>query len=130
MLQNLGDGLILRRTTAADAEALAAFNADQLRGQDSAVPWEPIAVWTRDLLGGRHPTFKPEDGLVVEEKATGAIVSSMLLISQRWDYGGAPMHVGQAELVGTRSDLRGRGLVRRRLEVLHGADAEAREALQ
>jgi hypothetical protein len=96
MLADLGDGLILRRTTAADADALAAFNADQIRGQDSADPWEPLAVWTRDLLGGRHPTFAPEDGLIVEEKATGAIISSMLLISQRCDYGGASAAAGRA----------------------------------
>ena len=130
MLQDLGDGLILRRTTAGDAEALAAFNADQIRGQDSAVPWEPLAVWTRDLLGGRHPTFKPEDGLIVEQTATGAIVSSMLLISQVWDYGGASLRVGQTELVATRPDFRGRGLIRRQFDVLHGWSAERGEVLQ
>jgi hypothetical protein len=130
MLQDLGDGLILRRTTAGDAKALSVFNADQIRGQDSAVPWEPLGVWTRDLLGGRHPSFKPEDGLIVEDTATGAIVSSMLLISQRWDYGGAPIPVGQAELVGTRPDFRGRGLVRRQFDVLHGWSAERGEVLQ
>src|SRR5262249_28490568 len=130
MLQDLGNGLILRRTTAGDIDALAAFNADQLRGQDSAVPWEPIAIWTRDLLGGRHPSFKPGDGLIVEDKATGAIVSSMLLISQRWDYRSAPLRVGQTELVGTRPDLRGRGLVRRQFEVLNRWSAERGEVLQ
>jgi len=130
MLADLGQGLILRRTTAGDADALAAFNADQVRGQDSAVPWEPLGVWTRDLLGGRHPTFKPEDGLVVEDRATGAIVSSMLLISQRWAYGGAPILVGQPELIATRPDYRGRSLVRRQFEVLHGWSSERGEVLQ
>lgn len=130
MLADLGDGLILRRTTAGDAEPLAAFNADHIRGQDSAVPWEPLGVWTRDLLGGRHPAFKPEDGLLVEDRVTGAIVSSMLLISQRWDYGGAPIRVGQPELIATRPDHRGRGLVRRQFEVLHRWSAERGEVLQ
>src|SRR4030095_13934628 len=111
-------GLILRRTTAGDAEALAAFNADQIRFQDAAAPFPPLAVWTRDLLTGRHPTFKPEDGLIVEERKTGAIVSSMLLISQAWEYGGASIRVGQSELVGTRPDYRGRGRVRAPFEGL------------
>ena len=130
MLGDLGDGLILRRATVGDADALAAFNADQLRGQDSPAPWEPLAVWTRDLLGGRHPSFKPGDGLIVVEKATSAIVSSMLLISQRWDYGGAAIPVGQAELIGTRPDFRGRGLVRRQFETLHEWSRERGEVLQ
>lgn len=95
MVQDLGDGLILRRTTAADADALAAFNADQIRFQDMPEPFPPLGVWTRDLLGGRHPTFKPEDGFIVEDRKTGAIVSSMLLISQAREYGGVPFRVGQ-----------------------------------
>jgi hypothetical protein len=130
MLVDLGQGLILRRTTAGDADALAAFNADQIRGQDAPAPWEPLGVWTRDLVGGRHPTFKPEDGLVVEDTVSGVIVSSMLLISQRWEYGGESIGVGQTELVATRPEFRGRGLVRRQFEVLHGWSAERGEVLQ
>lgn len=80
MLRDLGDGLILRRATAADAESLADFNADQIRGQDAPEPFTPLGVWTRDLLTGRHPTFKPEDALIVEERKSGAIVSSLLRI--------------------------------------------------
>ena len=130
MVQDLGDGLILRRTTAADADALAAFNADQIRFQDMPEPFLPLAVWTRDLLGGRHPTFKPEDGFIVEDRKTGAIVSSMLLISQTWEYGGVPFRVGQPELVGSRPDYRGRGLVRAQFEALHRASAERCELMQ
>ena len=130
MLRDLGDGLILRRATAGDAEALATFNADQLRGQDSPEPFAPLGTWTRDLLSGRHPTFTPEDGLIVEERKTGAIVSSMLLVSQEWAYGGAPIKVGQTELVGTRPEYRGRGLVRTQFETLHRWSAERGEVLQ
>ncbi|HEY5726495.1 MAG TPA: GNAT family N-acetyltransferase [Methylomirabilota bacterium] len=119
MLRDLGDGLVLRRATKADAEALAAFNADQIRFQDAPAPFLPLGVWTRDLLEGRHPTFTPDDGLIVEETKSGAIVSSMLLVSQSWAYGGVPIPVGQTELVGTRPEYRGRGLVRTQFEVLH-----------
>jgi predicted N-acetyltransferase YhbS len=130
VLRDLGGGLILRRATKADAEALAAFNADQIRFQDAPAPFAPLGVWTRDLLEGRHPTFTPDDGLIVEETQTGAIVSSMLLVSQTWEYGGAPIRVGQAELVGTRPDYRGRGLVRAQFEVLHEWSARRGDLMQ
>jgi hypothetical protein len=38
MIRDLGGGLVLRRGTPADAEALAAFNADVLRPQDAPDP--------------------------------------------------------------------------------------------
>lgn len=84
MLRDLGDGPVLRRVTRADAEALAAFNADQIQFQDASAPFAPPGVWTRGFLEGRHRTFTPDDGLIVEETRTGAIVSSMLLVSQTW----------------------------------------------
>jgi Acetyltransferase (GNAT) domain len=130
MLRDLGDGLALRRATRADAEALAAFNADQIRFQDAPAPFLPLGVWTRDLLEGRHPTFTPDDGLILEETKSGAIVSSMLLVSQSWAYGGVRIRVGQTELVGTRPEYRGRGLVRTQFEVLHEWSARRGELLQ
>jgi hypothetical protein len=84
MLRDLGDGPVLRRATRADAAALAAFNADRVRFQDASASFAPLGVWTRDLLEGRHPTFAPDDGLIVEETRTGAIVSFMLLVPQTW----------------------------------------------
>ena len=55
MLRDLGGGLILRRATGADAEALAAFNADQIRFQDAPAPFAPLGVWTRPARG---PAFR------------------------------------------------------------------------
>src|SRR5882672_7400606 len=118
-LRDLGEGLVLRRGRAADAEALAAFNADVLRPQDATEPNATMAAWTRDLFTGRHPTFTPDQATVVEHRPSGAIVSSALLISQTWSFAGVPIRVGQPELVGTHVDYRGRGLVRAQFEVLH-----------
>jgi hypothetical protein len=84
ILRDLGDGLILRRSTPEDAEALAAFNA---RIHSNAGPEHPgtgIAAWTRDLLSGRHPAFGVADFTIVEEVRTGTIISSLNLISQTW----------------------------------------------
>ncbi|MGH7391199.1 MAG: GNAT family N-acetyltransferase [Candidatus Rokuibacteriota bacterium] len=121
---DLPGGLRLRRLGAADAEALAAFNADVLRRQDELEPDERTAAWTRDLMSGRHPTFRPSEGTVVEDVRTGAIVSSALLLRQRWAYESVPITVGQPELIGTHRGYRGRGLVRRQLDVLHRWSAE------
>lgn len=121
---DLPGGLRLRRLRPSDAEPLALFNADVLRRQDEPEPDERTGVWTRDLMSGRHPAFAPTDGTVVEDTRTGAIVSSALLLRQRWAYDGVPIKVGQPELIATRIDHRGRGLVRRQLDVLHGWSAE------
>src|SRR5688572_21521319 len=80
----LEDGLTLRLVTAADADALAAFNADVLRGQDMAEPQENLGAWTRDLVGGAHPIARAEDATLVEDTRTGAIVSAMFLLSHTW----------------------------------------------
>jgi hypothetical protein len=119
MIRDLGGGLVLRRGTPADAEALAAFNADVLRPQDEPEPNARFAAWTRDLMTGRHPTFTPADATIVEDTRTGAIVSAMLLITQTWSFGGIALEVGQPELVGTHADYRGRGLVRAQFETIH-----------
>ncbi len=121
---DLPGGLRLRSLRPSDAEPLAFFNADVLRRQDEPEPDERTAAWTRDLMSGRHPTFRPTDGTVVEDTRTGAIVSSALLLRQRWAYDGIPIIVGQPELIATRADHRGRGLVRRQLDVLHRWSAE------
>jgi GNAT acetyltransferase-like protein len=124
MLRDLGDGLVLRRGTAADAGALAEFNADVLRPQDAPDPEPSMGAWTRDLIEGRHPTFGPESALVVEDTRAKSIVSSMVLLSHTWTYAGVPLSVGQPEIVGTRAEFRGRGLVRAMFDVAHAWSAE------
>jgi hypothetical protein len=123
VIRELGEGLVLRTATAADAEPLAAFVGDVLRAQDGDTPNAALAVWTRDLIEGRHPTFAPGDATVVADRRTGAIVSCLHLISQTWAYGGVPVPVGQPELIGTAPDRRGGGLVRAQFEVVHGWSA-------
>ena len=130
ILRDLGDGLILRRSTPADAGALADFNA---RIHSDAGPQEPdevTAAWTRDLLKGDHPTFGVDDFTIVEDTRTGAIVSSLNLISQTWSYNGIAFGVGRPELVGTHPDYRNRGLVRAQFEVIHQWSAERGEMVQ
>jgi hypothetical protein len=117
--RDLGDGLILRRATRADAEPLARFNGEVHRGDGASEPDRPIEQWTRDLLVRPHPTVGPDDFTIVEQAATGRIVSSLNLISQTWTYAGLPFGVGRVELVGTDPAYRRRGLVRRQIELVH-----------
>jgi hypothetical protein len=124
MIRDLGDGLVLRGATDDDAEPLAAFVGDVLRAQDSAEANRTLAAWVRDLIGGRHPSFRPQDATVVAERRTGAIVSCLHLLSHTWAYDGVPIAVGQPELIGTVAERRGGGLVRAQFEVIHRWSAE------
>ena len=129
-IRNLGDGLILRRSSAADADKLVEFNGNLHREPGDEGPEEHVAAWVGDLMSGDHPTFNVDDFTVVEDTATGAIVSSLCLISQIWSYGGIQFGVGRPELVGTLPDYRNRGLIRAQFDLIHGWSAERGEMLQ
>ena len=128
ILRDLGDGLILRRSTPEDGEVLAEFN----RGihTDNEPDGQCIAAWTLDLLTRPHPTFHSDDFTIVEETATARIVSSMNWISQTWSYEGIQFGVGRPELVGTLSEFRNRGLVRMQFEEVHKWSVERGEIVQ
>lgn len=128
VLRNLGNGLILRRATVADAEALVEFNA-RIHGSPNS-PDHRVGIWTRDLMTRPHPTCGPSDFTIVEESATGKIVSSLNLISQTWTYGGISFGVGQPDLVGTEPEYRNRRLVRAQFEVIHQWSARRGEMVQ
>ena len=128
VLKDLGDGLVMRRSTRADADRLAAFNA-RIHGEDPQDA-QAVGVWTRDLLSGAHPTFGVDDFTIVEDRNSGEIVSSMNLISQTWAYEGIPFGVGRPELVGTDPNYRARGLVRAQFEVAHEWSRQRGEQMQ
>ena len=130
ILKDLGAGLILRRSTPDDTDALADFNARIHSDDGSDKPDERLAAWTRDLLTRPHPTFSPDDFTIVEETATGRIVSSLNLIPQTWTYEGIPFDVGRPELVGTLPEFRKRGLVREQFDEIHKWSAESGQMVQ
>ncbi len=128
VLRDLGHGLILRRSTAADADLLAEFNA-HIHGDDDLDRMR-LAAWTRDLLAKPHPTFHADDFTLVVEAETGRIVSSLNIIPQTWTYDGIPFGVGRPELVGTLAEYRNRGLVRTQFEEIHKWSAARGELVQ
>jgi hypothetical protein len=121
--RDLGDGLVLRFATPADAEAIAQFNG-RIHGTERPDKFDPmVAAWTRDFCSESHPTCGPSNVTLVEDTRTGQVVSSMCLIPQTWTYAGIPFGVGRPEAVGTDPDYRRRGLVRMQFEVLHAKSA-------
>jgi hypothetical protein len=121
--------LILRQATVADTEALARFDAEFLVDPGQP-PDERLAIEVRDMMSGSHPVLSAGDFTVVEDTRSGAIVSSLNLISQTWTYAGIPFGVGRPELVVTHPDYRRRGLVRAQFEVVHRWSAERGEKVQ
>ena len=117
ILRDLGNGLVMRRSTPEDADALSDFNG-MIHG-DNKADTKRVAAWTHDLLTRPHPTFNVDDFIVVEESASGQIVSSLNLIPQTWSYEGIEFGVGRPELVGTLPEYRGKGLVRAQFEEIH-----------
>jgi hypothetical protein len=130
ILREFGDGLVLRRSTPADTEALAEFNARVHSDFGWDNPFEPIRSWVRDLMTHQHPTFSPGDFTIVENIHNGQIVSSLNLISQTWSYAGLPFKVGRPELVGTHLEYRNRGLIRAQFEEIHRWSEERGEMVQ
>jgi len=129
-IRDLGNGLILRRSTVTDTEKLVTFHGDMHREPGDTEPEEYVATWVRDLMNGDHPTFDPGNFTIVEDTHSGAIVSSLCLISQTWTYGEIPFGVGRPELVGTHPDYRNRGLIRAQFEAIHRWSAERGEMVQ
>lgn len=127
---DLGDGLILRRSRAEDAQALADFNAKVHSDDGPEKPDERAWAWTYDLCAKPHPTFNSSDFTIVEESATRKIVSSLNIIPQTWTYAGIPFKVGRPELVGTLPEYRNRGLIRLQFDVIHQWSAERGEKVQ
>jgi hypothetical protein len=128
ILEELEDGLILRRSNREDAEELAKFNKE-IHGEGE---WDAKGLedWTLDLISGEGPTFSERDFTIIEDPTTGEIVSSCCTISQTWAYDGIPFKVGRPELVGTKQAYRRRGLISRQFEVLHEWSAQRGELAQ
>jgi hypothetical protein len=127
--RELGAGLLLRRSSPADAGPLSTF-CGIIHSEEADKSDELIAAWTRDLLTRSHPRFHADDFTIVEEASTGRIVSTLNLISQTWTYDGIPFGVGRPELVGTLPEFRNRGLVRLQFDEIHRWSAERGEMVQ
>ncbi len=114
--RDVGDGLILRRATAADAEPLAQFHG-RVFGCERFD--ELLAAYVRHYMRESHPVIGPSNVLVVEDTRKQQLVSSMILIPQTWTYAGIPFGVGRPEVVATDPAYRRRGLIREQFQAVH-----------
>ncbi|MCA0455084.1 MAG: GNAT family N-acetyltransferase [Chloroflexi bacterium] len=126
MHRQLKDGLILRSLSEGhptDREGLPEIYADVNCEGDPDVIKNGVRGWARDLLDG-HPTVTPDDIFVVVDPAKdNCVVSATLLIPQTWRYEDIAVSVGRPELVATRTEYRGRGLVRELFDAVHERSA-------
>lgn len=110
-LRDLGDGLVVRRATAADIDTLVALNEEI---------FEPlIGATVGRIARGESAIGSIASFTVVEDTATGEIVSSLGLFALPATYAGIPIDVGMPDYVLTRPDYRRRGLVRAQFAVIH-----------
>ncbi|MBC7256077.1 MAG: GNAT family N-acetyltransferase, partial [Chloroflexi bacterium] len=66
-----------------------------------------------------RPGANPSDLLLIEDSATGQVVSSVSLLKQAWTYEGIPLPVGEVGIVSTRPEYRKQGLVRVLFDAYH-----------
>lgn len=130
ILRELNDGLILRSAQPRDTDALVDLQIHAFANPDTNEPDVYLGEWTRDLMSGKHPTFTPQDFLVVEDTGTHKLVSCMCLLSQTWTMDGISFGVGRPEIVCTDAAYRNRGLVREQFRVIHEWSQERGELVQ
>src|SRR5262245_49706250 len=93
--RDLGDGLVLRWSTAAEMEGIIQLYSFVFRDNAEAPLNENIAHWTRDMMGGQHPLITAGDCALVEDTAKGGIVAATCLLWQPWEYAGIRFPLGR-----------------------------------
>ncbi|MGH2506252.1 MAG: GNAT family N-acetyltransferase [Ktedonobacteraceae bacterium] len=119
--RNLGDGLVLRWSTADDTERIATLHGMVHRDNAEGPPNLNIMKVVRRLMNGDHPFMGPHDFGVIEDtsKEGNPVVACTCLWKHTWTYEGIPFSVGQPEMVATDPAYRNRGLIRVLFEMVH-----------
>src|SRR5438876_11966479 len=119
--RELGDGLLLRWSTARDIEEIVYLTSSVFRDRAD----EPLNMYIgqlmQQLMSGNHPTMGPDDVAVVEDtrKKEHSLVAMTCLWRENWEYEGISFAIGRPEIVATDSDYRNRGLVSAVFEMVH-----------
>lgn len=119
VIEDLGDGLIMRSAVRADADALAEFCAKVFIDEESGTEAYWIAEWIRDIVGKPHPTLSLDDVIIVEDVEKGCYASTTTYLTQTLSYDGVEFEIGRPEIVGTHDEYRNRGLIRKQFDVMH-----------
>jgi hypothetical protein len=121
--RDLGGGLVLRWSTAADLEGLIALYTQVFRREKADPPNPTMGEWVRDMMSGRHPLLGPGDFALVEDTDRDRIVTATCLMDQVWEYEGIGFPVGRPEIVASDEEYRERGLVRAVFGLIHARSA-------
>lgn len=119
--RDLGDGLILRWSTAEDTEKIAQLCSMVFRDKANEPANEFMLHWIRRLMRGDHPVMGPGDFGVVEDttKEGAPVVACTCLWRHTWEYEGVPFAIGRPEIVASDPAYRRRGLIRALFEMVH-----------
>lgn len=119
--RDLGDGLVLRWSTAEDTEHIAELVSMVFRDKANDPPNAFALQQIRALMSGQHPMMGPGDYGLIEDtnKEGNPVVACTALWRHTWTYEGIPFSVGRPEMVGTDDRYRNRGLIRALFEMVH-----------
>ncbi|GAC1392701.1 MAG: hypothetical protein NVSMB38_17110 [Ktedonobacteraceae bacterium] len=112
--RDLGNGLVLRWSTAADTANIAQFVGLIFRNKESDPSNEYMSNEIHELMSDKHPLMSSGDYGVVEDtrKEGNPIVACTCLWRNHWEYEGIPFDMGQPEIVATDPNYRNKGLIR------------------
>jgi len=119
--RDLGDGLVVRWSTGADADDIIYLISMVFRDGPDAPPNAPLAALMREAMSGHFPPMSAGDVAVVEDtrRREHRLVCCTCLWRLTWDYEGISFAVGRPEIVATDPAYRKRGLVRAVFELVH-----------
>ena len=130
VIEDLGDGLVLRYAREEDGPANGDFQAVVQADPPDFEKLDHIGTWVGQLMDGSHPAARARDFLLVHDTKKNRIASSLSLLSHRLAYDGIEMPSGMPELVGTHPAYRHQKLVARQFEEIHRWSAERGDLLQ
>ncbi len=119
--RDLGNGLVLRWSTAEDTEGLVRLVSHVFRDQEDAPPNIPLGELQRALMSGTHPLMGPGDFALIEDQSRPGrpLVACTCLWRHIWEYEGIPFALGRPEIVASDPAYRHRGLVRALFGLIH-----------
>ena len=125
--RDLGNGLVLRWSTAEDTANIAQLVGLVFREKESDPPNQGMISEVHELMSGKNPLMGSGDYGVVEDtgKEGNPIVACTCLWHNQWEYEGIPFDMGQPEIVATDPNYRNKGLIRALFEMVH-ARSESR----
>ncbi len=128
--RDMGDGLILRWSTAADHEKIGILYETVFRPKQDTPFNHRMAAWAMDVGSGRHPAAGPGDFALVEDTRHGHIAAALMVLRQTWRYDDIPFEIGRPEAVASLPDYRNRGLVRGIFDLFHARSAARHQLVQ